>query len=158
MERVDVDYTCVLSEVSEILNYLDYNLLKQIPQNLIDKINEHKNKEYKFKYDKTKKFEEQDFMPETKSLISLIYLNYCCSEERKQELLVVCKENEEREEKDLQEKYNIDNLFKKKQEKNNNEEKNEKETSPNNQMIDLNKEKWYNKIINKVKRIFWRIK
>ena len=60
------------------------SLKNKIPSKTIKAIELAKDKNYKFNYDKSKSLNEQTLLPETKSLLSVIYSDYLCStEERK---------------------------------------------------------------------------
>ena len=89
-----------------------------------------------------------DLKKKTKSLIAMIYLNYLCDEEEKNNLNSILKSNEEKYQKELREKYNPDNIFKK-----NNQEAKEKIVEDNAQ-IKVYKEPLFKRIINKIKNIF----
>ena len=90
----------------------------------------------------------------TKSLITMIYLNYLCDETQKKNTQLILKNNEEKYQKELREKYNPDNIF------NHNqvikeEKKIEKytETKQNMQMIEY-KESFFTKIKNIILKFF----
>ncbi len=100
-------------EVNCILEHSSQNILKKIPQNFINFIKEISSKTYKFNYDVNKSLNEQNVKPETRGLIALIYQDYICDKNQKNEYLVKCKKIEDLKEKELREKYNPDNLFKK---------------------------------------------
>lgn len=154
------NYSNVLTETSEILNYFDKSILEKIPQKLIDKIQESKNNEYHFQYDKSKTLVEQKIMQETKDLISAIYLMYCCDGEQRQQLLDICKENERKSMEYLNQNYDASELFKNRKEniKENAVEKIEStENDVNNKIAIIEEEKWYNKLYARIKSFFNRI-
>lgn len=108
-----VNYSNVLTETSEILEYFDKSLLEKIPKKLIEKIKANVNPQYNFTYNRTKKLNEQEIMQETKDLISAIYLMYCCDKKERQQLMNICRENE-----NMNTKVEVKELFTdKKQEK-----------------------------------------
>lgn len=155
-----VNYSNVLTETSEILNYFDKSILEKIPQKLIDKIQESKNNAYHFQYDKSKTLVEQKIMQETKDLISAIYLMYCCDGEKRQQLLDICKENEKESMEYLNQNYDISELFKNRKEniRENAVQKIEStENDVNNKIAIIEEEKWYNKLYAKIKSFFNRI-
>ena len=154
------NYCNVLTETNEILNYFDKTILEKIPQKLRQKIRESKNDAYKFKYDKSKTLIEQNIMPETKDLISAIYLMYCCDGEKRQQLMDICKENERKTMEYLNQSYDISELFKKTKEvvKENTEENIEStDNVVNNKIAIIEEENWYNKLYTKIKSFFNRI-
>lgn len=137
-----MDYSCVLTEVNEIFKYLDKNILEKLPLKLRAEILTKKNNEYQFKYDTSKQLDEQNIMPQTRSLFSALYLMYCCTPEEKKELLKICEENEEKYKEEVS--INFPN-------------ENNKITENTNLTI-TSKEKWYKKIFNKIKKIIFRTK
>lgn len=153
MEKVTTDFTKVLSEVYVILQYLPKEEFEKVPLKLRNLIEENRNLNYVFEYDNGKTLINQDIYEETKDFISGIYITYICQEEEKLSIIKKCKENDVKFEEELNRKYNTDNLFKKpdnafKQE--NRQERNQEEQT----QIMVIEEKWYTKIINKIKNIF----
>ena len=108
-------YSNVATDLIEIFKYFDSTLSKKIPKSLKENLNKIKNNEHNFKLDKTKELNDQDVLPETKQILSIMYLKYFCSAE---EADVIIEENKRREiiaEEEKREKYNPDNIFKDKQ-------------------------------------------
>lgn len=103
---------------------------------------------YVFTIDYSKNLSEQNLLHETKVLLSLIYRDYICTPEKKQELLRKDDEELKRAEEILREKYNPDNLFKKKT------TKVEPEEEKQEQMV-VYKENIFAKIFSKIKN-FWK--
>lgn len=106
----------IYSEVYEILNLMGDRFINKLPNKLFDLIKNERLETYNPKYDLELPLEEQRIKEETIDIIALLYLNYWCeSEDEKNELNKIFQENEEIYIKELNEKYNIDNLFKNKQ-------------------------------------------
>lgn len=107
------------SEVYQILNLLEEEYLDRIPKKVLDFFNETRDKEYKPIIDVNKPLNEQNLQRDTMILLAILDLNYWCdSEEEKQELLMMFNKNTElkiKKQKELEEKYNPDYLFKKRQ-------------------------------------------
>lgn len=77
-------YSKAFVELNEIISNMNENLKNKIPDKTIKAIELAKDKNYIFNYDKSKSLAEQKLLPETKSLLSVIYSDYLCSpEERK---------------------------------------------------------------------------
>ena len=108
-------YSNVATELIEIFKYFDSTLSGKIPKNLKENLNKIKNKEHKFKIDKTKELDEQDVLPETKQILSIMYLKYFCSTEEADAIIEESKRKEIIDEKEKREKFNPDNIFKDKQ-------------------------------------------
>lgn len=70
---MDQNYEMALSEVDEILNYTDEELVKKIPIQLRILISNNKNKEYKPNIDRTRPISEQELLKETKAILSLLF-------------------------------------------------------------------------------------
>ena len=86
-----------------------------MPKKVRDFFKEEKIKDYHPEIDIEKPLIEQNLKRETMVLLAILNLNYWCeNEEEKQRFLNELDKNEE-EKKELEEKYNPDNLFKKKQ-------------------------------------------
>jgi len=105
-------YSNVATELIEIFKYLEKSVSEKIPIKLKEKIEEHKNSNYIFELDKNKSLEEQNILPETKYILSYIFIKYCCTEEKAQAILKVCRQNDLDIEKEKYEKYNPNNIFK----------------------------------------------
>lgn len=107
------------SEVYEIVNMLEKEYLDRIPEKVLDFFDEARDKEYKPIIDVNKPLNKQNIQRDTMILLAILDLNYWCdSEEEKQEILDMFNRNAEikiQQQKELEEKYNPDNLFKKKQ-------------------------------------------
>lgn len=140
-------YSNVAVELIEIFKYLDKELADKIPNKVKENLNKVKNKEYQFKIDKTKKLNEQQIMPATKQMLSIIYLKYCCSTEEITQILNENKYREEIKEQEKRQVYNPDNIFK------------EKETSNKEevQLLNIKDIPWHRKLLKTIKNFFKRI-
>ena len=139
-------YEVAIVQTREIIRYFDKDLLSKIPKKLIEKLNNFKS-EKNFEIDKSKSLEEQNISKETKELVSSIFVQYCCDEEKRNEILKKCAENDAIAEAKLQEKYSVDNLFKVK----------ETNKVENVALMEVNENKhWYIKLVERIKKIFKR--
>lgn len=108
MEEV---YSRAYVELYEIIRHMNDNLKSKIPSNILDALLVSKDKNYTFNYDSTLSLDMQNIMSETKSLLSIIYSDYLCSdEERKkweeydnyeEEIISIQKQNEENDKVDF---------------------------------------------------------
>ena len=80
-------YSNVACELLEIFRYLDKELKDKIPEKLKESLIIRANKQHNFKIDKSKELKEQAILPETKVILSGIYLKYCCTLEERESLL-----------------------------------------------------------------------
>lgn len=144
-------YPKAYKEVIEILKFMPQESICKIPQIMIDTFKEKMDKNYNFSIDVNKKFEEQELLAETKSILANIFRDYWATKYQKEKILEKEKYDrriiEERKRKD----YPHDNLFNKKQEY---REKQLKEIKNTNSLIEVKKENRFKKIINLIKRIF----
>lgn len=138
------------AEVNEILNLIEDEYVKRVPEKIRKFIQDEKDKEYMPKIDMYKPLEEQNLQRETIVLLAILNLNYWCnSEAEKKEFLNELVENEKNKQKELEEKYNIDNLFKKKSEIDKEENK-----AKENQLINYKEQSFIQRIWSKIKKLF----
>ena len=78
------EYSKAFSQLSEIIKKMKKELQEKIPRDLIEAIEKAKDKNYIYKYKPGIPINQQDLLPETKSLLSVIYSDYLCNQtERK---------------------------------------------------------------------------
>jgi len=136
------------AEVDAILELLEDEYKKRVPNKIRDFFREEKAEDYNPRIDVQKSLLEQNLQRETFVLLTILELNYWCnSEEEKKELLKELNENEEQAKKELYEKYNPDNIF-----KNKNEEKDEKQEEL--ALVEYKEKNIFKKIIDKIYYIF----
>ena len=146
------------SEVYDVINHMSKEMQENIPKSFINLIKDNRDLEYTFNIDYTIDIKKQ-LLKESKVILSLVYRDYLCSKEKREELLALDLEEIRREEKILQEKYQIDFEIRKKEKIQNEEELKDKEQEKQeekNLPIEVEKEKWYMKIFNFIKKIFKR--
>lgn len=141
--------TKAYAEVIELLKYFSIEQVKKIPETKLNVFLKFRDKTYNYKVDETKSFFEQDMMPETKAIFTILFEDYWATDEQ----MKILKKKEKEAFKELEDKkrnlYNPDNLFK-------NKKVNEVEKYIENTDITLLNEKWYKKIIRVLKNIFKR--
>ena len=139
------------SEVYTIVNLLEDEYKNRVPKKIMDFFDEVRDKKFEVNIDIERSLLEQNIERQTLVILAILELNYWCdSEEEKQELLKEFAENERKQEEEIREKYNPDNLFK-------NIEailpnKNEEQTA----LVEYKEEGFIKKIINKIKKLFKR--
>lgn len=139
---LSVEYQKSISEVLDILDNTDESLVNKIPKKFIEFLNKNKSNIYVPNLEYDKQLNEMNLMPKTKSILSVIYMKYWANEKELNEIKNIQRENEKSYQKQLEQKYSYDSLFK------NNEERNEEVTA---NIIKYEKE---NFIISLVKKIF----
>ena len=135
-------------ELNVILENTSPEIVSKIPKKFIAFLKEIASKNYIFKYDNTKSLEEQDIKPKTKGLLALIYKDFLCDTQEKQEYInhisLVTEKIEERK----REKYNPDNIFNNRS-SNNIPENNNEENSIEMRIVEF-KEPIFKRIVNKI--------
>ena len=149
---MDINIQETYSEVYCILNMLGENYIKRLPNSLYKIIRDSKSLTYNPQYSKEKSLNEQNIKRESLSMIALFHLNYWCnSNEEKEQLKQLFKNNEEKHQAEIREKYNPDNLFKNKHKEINKEIEKENETAivQYHESILTKIKKWFMRIFNK---------
>lgn len=144
----NIEYSEAIVEVLEILEYSDDNILEKIPKKLIKFWERNKSKTYKPNLDHNKSIIEMNLKDKTKSILSMIYLNYLCNEEETKEISSIINNNEEIYQTELIKKHNSQHLEKVQNKTNT---INENTTSTSITTIE-NKESIFKKIVNRIKR------
>lgn len=147
---VSVAYSEAAVEVLDILEHTKKEDVNKIPKKFIEFLENNKSKTYISNLDHTKTIKEMNLKPKTQALLGLIYLKYWANEEEKIEFRKKAQVNEINYQKELNEKYNPDNLFKNKNAVN--IEKNE--TIQQTSLVEIKKETIMQKIISKIKEMF----
>ena len=113
---MEENYKNILSETSFIIQHFEKEIYDKIPNDILDYIEKNKNENYIVNYESNKKLKNQKFNNETFEIVSMLFLKYCVEEDERRKLLDICRENEIKKEKILNEKFNSDNIFKKNRE------------------------------------------
>ena len=145
-------YANALAELKAILDNSEDKIIKKIPNSFIMFVEENYDKNYFCSIKSDISISNQNILEETKYLIALVYRSYLCNENERQKYDKILQENENNYQKGLHEKYNIDIFHNRKQENQVNEEVN--------LSIEIKKENYLKKIINKIKKYIyeWRMK
>ncbi len=77
---VNVNYSNAYTEVLTVINNLRYEDYKKIPKNYIDFLKSNCNKDYKFKYDTLKPFNEQVLLDDTKYILFGLFERFGATE------------------------------------------------------------------------------
>ena len=151
-------------DIEIILNALPEEDRNKVPMKLRKFISENKLENYESEVRIDVPIEEQDLSPDTRTFIGMLYLNYWCKdEEEKAEIKKVFMDNEAKEQKELDEKFEIfkkydtnqiDNELKSEKDMQENIVESEIKTEESNMIV--YKESIIRKIINKIFGIFRR--
>lgn len=143
-----VDYKKRLVEVDEILNYLSEEDYNKIPEDIKNIIQENKDREYIWKYDETKELKDQDVDRDTIVILSYLNSEYLLSAEQKELMEQIYELNEQKAKDELKERQSeikVEDLFKNKQEEND-----EKEDEAKKEIVEVKKESFFRRVLNKI--------
>lgn len=144
-----LDTMMAYSEVYKILNLLDEEYRRRVPDKVRTFFDEERLKDYEPEINTDTPLTEQNLKRETIVLLAILNLNYWCdTPEEKQEILDELSNNE-KEKQELLEKYNPDNLFKNKQQNINDET-----IQAGNELVVYKKTNFITKLLNKIKQLF----
>ncbi len=107
------EYQIAFAETSEILKQLGKKYIDKIPKEVLNLIEEQKNKNINFKFDINKKIADQKIHDETLELLAYINYNYWLDSNEKNNFEKVLQKNFNEIENDKRKKYNPDSIFKK---------------------------------------------
>lgn len=138
------NYKKAYKEVVEILKFVSKENVDKIPKEMLDMFEEEQDKEYNFKVDTTKSFEEQLLLEETKAIFSNIFRDYWANDYQRK--VIIEKENMDRIKLE-EEKYDSKDLFKNNQ-KNFNKQNNNDKVDVN--LTVIKKENSFKKLIDKI--------
>ena len=145
----NVDFEKVGAEVYAVLKSIpnrEYNKVSKKVRELFEKYEKASNQ---VKIDISKSFNEQNISKKAKEIIFVISLNYWLTEEQRKIAIEKMNKNE----KELNEKYNIEKIFKEKNKTAINTEKQESEISSNKYLTKVTNS-WFNKVLRFIKRFF----
>ena len=144
------EYSIAYAEVLHYLKGIRKKQIMLIPKGLIEYFKAKKSQTYKCNFDYNKPLNEIEISDKAKGIIGMICLNYWSnSNNEKKIFLEKIEENEKIYQKELNEKYSYDNIFKKSNK--------DKELENEEESLDLEptkKVKLFEKIINKLKQYF----
>ena len=137
-------------ELYEIIRCLPHEEQNKIPKSFINEIKNKMDRNYEFKVDHIKDFENQVILDETRSLLAIVYRDYLASEEEKQEIIKQEKEELLNIELEKQKKYNVDVFENKRKEIINNKIQEKQKL----ELTVKEKETWFSRFKKFLKNIF----
>lgn len=144
------EYSIAYAEVLHYLKGIRKKQIMLIPKGLIEYFKVNKSQTYKCNFDYNKPLSEIEISDKAKGIIGMICLNYWSnSNNEKKIFLEKIEENEKIYQKELNEKYSYDNIFKK-----SNKDKNLENEEESLNLEPTKKVKLFEKIINKLKQYF----
>lgn len=142
------------TEVYDIIMHFEKDMYSKIPPKFLNLVKQNRDMNYKVNIDYNKNLNEQNLLQKTKIILSLIYIDFLCSPEQRNELIEKNKIELELEEKLLREKYNPDNIFKKKKTNIVEKDNEKKKAITENIQMTIYKESIFKSIINSILRFF----
>ena len=110
------EYEEAFAEVDEILKIMPIDLSSKIPLSIKEVISANKAKDYNLKIKEP--INEQNLKPETIAILGLIYRDYISSPEEREKLQEKDQQELERIQKEMEQKYDMENVFEKRKNKN----------------------------------------
>lgn len=133
--------------VLQDLNEEDYN---RIPPEIIETIKENSNEEYEFVLNDELELKEQLLLPETKAILFNLFRDYLATPVQKEKILKMQSEERKKVEEKKKQNYTNVDIFKTNKHEDIEEETNNKEL----QIVQIKKEGFFRKLINKIKLFF----
>lgn len=139
-----------VSEVIDILKHSEIEVTQKIPKKFIEFLMNNSDHDYIPNINYSEENWENGIEEDAKALIALIYRDYIMGEEEKKEVV----KEAQKQEQEMREKYNPDNIFKKNSKIENEKLQDSIEQDVPKTLLIIKEEKWYERIINKIKEIF----
>lgn len=133
-------------EVLDIINHTELELVNKISKKFIDFLDKNKSLSYKSQINFNNINWQETVKPQTQEVIALIYRDYLVTDEKRIELA-------QEEEREFNEKYSYENLFKTNKITALEPVMKQKELIEENSLVVVD-EKWYSKIFKFVKNLF----
>ena len=105
------NYKKAVSQVNAVLENMEQEYIDKIPQKLKSILNNITEEVGKVEIDTSKKIEELDLMPEAKDILAVLYYNYWSNPIEKIKFNKNVAENEEKYKREMENKYNINEMF-----------------------------------------------
>jgi len=144
---VERAYEEAFAEIDEILKIMPVDLLSRIPVQFRRLISE--NRAINYKIDIKEPIEEKVLKEETIAILGLIYRDFLASPEEREELQAKDAEALRKIEEEMQEQYDVGNIFQKRKSKNNAEN-----DDVSNDLILYKEQGFLKKLFNLIKGIF----
>ncbi len=139
----------VYSDISIIISMMPVEMRKKISNSFINFIENNKSNNYVSNINPKIPIKEQNIRKETKEILGIIYRDYLCTYEERNNLIREEQKEIRQFEEKLRQKYNLDDIFKNKSKK---DEKNIQFV--NEKRITIIEEKWYKKVWKFLTKLF----
>ena len=148
---ISQEYSIAISETLEILNHTKKEDINKIPSKFLEFLQNNASKEYTPALDFSKSLKEMNLSPKKIVILSIINKRYWCNDRERKAFEEKLKQNEMKYQRELNEKYDTNKLFKGK----------ELNKASNTNITDLTEyieQKWYQKLFEKISKIFRTIR
>lgn len=142
---VEVEYREAVVEVLKVLEYLDDNLKKKIPNRVMEFFQKNKSITYNPVINYEDDINNIKIRDTTKQILAGLYLDYIASEEEREEYILIVRQNEKNYQIQLSKKYNTEDIFKNRKISNNTQTK---------EIAIIKKDSLFMRIIKKIKEVF----
>lgn len=143
-------YSNAYAEVYTILEYLDEEEKKKIPPQVLEAIEQSRNKEYIFDIEDDIELKDQILLPETRAILFNLFRDYLSEPWQKEKIIKIQREERERNEQKKKQMYNSDVFTK---EENSIENSKTESKNENDELVVYN-ENIFKKIWGYIKRLF----
>lgn len=151
---MESNYPKAYKEVIEILKFVPRESIDKIPQKMIEMFKAKMDDNYNFTVDINKSFEEQELLDETKAILANIFRDYWATPYQKERIQAKERYDRQKIEDEKREKYSVD-IFKKKDNIEKQDITNKVDNIGSNTLpIEVKKEKFYEKLLDFIKKIF----
>ncbi len=141
-----------ISQVLDILNHTDKNIVEKISKKFIEFLRENREIDYKANIDYSNKEWKNQINEDAKVILALIYRDFIVSDEERENLIKNEEAINKQYQKEISDKYSVDTLF-----KNSNKKVGENKEIPVS-LIEVKEKKWYKNILDKILAFFGKNK
>ncbi len=147
---INTEYREALVEVLEIIDHLEEDEKSKIPSEIVEFYEKNKSKTYIPNINFEEDISKYNIKNKTREILAGIYIDYLCDDEKKKsEYIKKLRNNEYNYEEKKKKSFNQNTIFKNKQTQ---DLKNE-QIQATKSMIKVEKQGWFSKILNKIKKI-----
>lgn len=143
---VSQEYSEAIAEILDILEHTQESDVDKISKKFMDFLKENASKTYKPNLDYTKRIKDMNLKDKTIGILSVINKKYWCNDEERKVFEEKLKQNEIKYQKELNEKYDKNKLFK-------NKELKKVENTNITDLAEYTEQKWYQRIFEKILKV-----
>lgn len=143
---VSQEYSEAIAETLDILEHTQEVDIDKISKKFMDFLKENASKTYKPNLDYTKRIKDMNLKDKTIGILSVINKKYWCNDEERKVFEEKLKQNEIKYQKELNEKYDKNKLFK-------NKELKKVENTNITDLAEYTEQKWYQRIFEKILKV-----